>query len=289
MRAAHPPSTAHAAGHLRSPRAPRAAAQAPPASASKPWSWLGHVAAVLAAATLITTLFGYGVLMGLAQPLGLDHNLFINAPLDPILAAWAGVLGMFPKAMTWASLVRFYAAMPWRMVIAGLLAVFLILALMIQFAPGRGGRKWAQRAKAQVRAAGRVDEVALIGTMVVGGVAVALSPLLLWLAMGFTLMAIAAVPIMGYFGAQDYVERFILPATQCFDPTQAADADANAKALPCVTLHPADKAGAEPKTGVIVIATSAYALLYHPATRLAERVPVQNITVQTQRPAPPAK
>lgn len=289
MRAARPPSTAHAAGRLRSPSAPRAAVQAPQASASKPWSWLGHVAAVLAAATLITTLFGYGVLMGLAQPLGLDHNLFINAPLDPILAAWAGVLAMFSKTMTWASLVRFYAEAPWGVVIAGLLAMLLILALMIQFAPGRGARKWAQRTKAQVRAAGRVDEVALIGTMFVGGVAAALSPLLVWIGLTLTLVAIAIVPVMGYFGAQDYAERYVLPATQCFDPTQAADADANAKALPCVTLQPADKAGAEPKTGVIVIATSAYALLYHPATRLAERVPVQNVTVQTQRPAPPAK
>lgn len=289
MRAARPPSTAHTAGRLRSPRASRAAVQAPPASASKPWSWLGHVAAVLAAATLITTLFGYGVLMGLAQPLGLDHNLLINAPLDPILAAWAGVLGMFPKTMTWASLVRIYTTGPWPTVIAILLAILLGLALVIQFGARRAALKWAQRTKARVRSAERPDEAALIAAMVGAGVAVALGPLLVWIGLTLTLVAVAIVPVMGYFGAEDYVERYVLPATQCFDPTQPANAEANAKALPCVTLQPADKAGAEPKTGVIVIATSAYALLYHPATRLAERVPVQNVTVQTQRPAPLAK
>jgi len=73
-----------------------------------------------------------------------------------------------------------------------------------------------------------------------------------------------------------------LPAAQCLTPANAETE--GVRTLHCVSIQPTDK-GAEPKTGHIVIATSAYALLYDPATRLAERVPTQNVVIRSLSPA----
>ena len=277
---------AHLSGRLRARAATGTAGISPTAPERSRWAWLANVAAVLAVLSLVVSLFGYGVLMGLGAIFLIDHNLLISSPLDLILSAWIGVMDMLPKALSGDTVLDVYRQ-------SQVFAVFLLIVVMLvicriwfvgpdtTFAEAlkRVVSPKIRRARTEPRGEERLmSKFLMVGTATV----ILLGPLLAWLALGLTLSVVAIVPLTGYSAAQSYAKRYILPAAQCLTPANAETE--GVRTLHCVSIQPTDK-GAEPKTGHIVIATSAYALLYDPATRLAERVPTQNVVIRSLSPA----
>ena len=275
-------------GHLRVRDARMASAHiAPPASAKGRWGWLANAAAVLALVSLVTSLFGYGVLMGFGAVFHVDHNLFVSSPLDLLLAAWAGVASNLLGLGSFSALLDLYRQSGWMMLV-GFLALAVTIAWMWWWAPdttiASAFKGWlapkVRRARAQPRGESRFIAKILAPVL---AITLALAPAAIWLATSAVLTAVVAVPLMGYSAAQTYAKRFVLPASQC---ATASNLNApNVKTLHCSTIAPSEKSGEGPKTGYIVIATSAYALLYDPVTRLAERVPTQNAVIRSTSPA----
>ena len=272
-------------GHLRLRRPPAAGPQQTP-DKKRAWGGLANLATVLAVLSLAMSLFGYGVLMGLGASFHIDHNTLISSPFDQLLAAWVGIAAIAPKALSFASLLGLYQ----RYALVGVaLVVFaaLYVVWVWRFGPEATGQAafkqvfgpWVRRLLNRPR--GEEHLMTRIVVMVLG-FSLVVTPIVLWAAAYAALMAVALLPVIGHSAAQDFAQRYVLPATQCLAKNQVQNP--TPPGLDCVTTHPSEKTGGEPRAGYIVVATSAYALLYDPATRLAERVPLQNAVIRSHSP-----
>ena len=262
-----------------------------PSAAKRQSSWLGGVAAVLAIVSLVVSLFGYGVLMGLGSVFQIDHNLFISSPFDLLLSAWVGVAMVALKVTRHAPLFTLYQQFAPAIGVVVLIALATALfALRSSPKDGRIARlsgSLRQYVRSKTATPQGQRRVVIMATSAVMALTTVLAPLLLSMLVYLSLALASTATWIGYSSARDYADQYVLPSTKCVahvDSSEPEPVHAKPIEIACVAITRADAPDQDAKQGAIVLATSSYALLYHPETRMAERVPIQNTLIRSLSP-----
>lgn len=257
-------------------------------------SWFIHTAAVLTLATVVLSLFGYGILIGLSTTFGFDPGMFSTSPFDLLMACWAGVLTMF-TALDKASLWGVLAALWVEWLVIASVGTILVLSLRVA-KPCR--LKWSQWIKRKKSAAidactqgKRSANTALWSTIAFFWLWPVISVALGWLFVVTSIFLLISIPSVGFTLGRTYAQQYVIAPKGCAQihaGRYAAQVDVannqqkGASGALCVRVNSIDKEkqGFE-RTGRLVLSSAHYVFLFDKTSGIAERIPIANMREST--------
>ena len=248
-----------------------------PSKPERSWlSWLGYVGGASAFLALAYSLFGLGVIIGLATLFGLHPGMFTGSTFDLLMACWSGVLVGF-NGLAQVSL--------WRLVCSAYTqwwAVMLICSLMVAlYAILKASRiasltEWLTRHKSWLASRPKIQDHTL-------GAALVLLCLWLWpavVAMGswafmmLSALFVTIIPLLGYNLGRVSALEYVIKPEHCAVSQSRHQAmtrqKSNGAVCIVVTGREADKSILH--QGRVVLSTGNYVFLYDAASGIASRV-----------------
>lgn len=269
------------------------------------WAWK-HAAQIAAVLTLVVSLMGYGVVLGVSATLGLDQGTVINGPFDLITLIWPGVLMMLSTVPKWdlgslASALALPALGTAAAFAVAMLILPLPIALKAKMGPGRAILKsWIDLPKDGKPFRHRIAGAGVLS--VLGG---ALTYGVTWL--GVTglyaaMILLATLPVLGYQTGRQYVQDIVFKPERCATPRGAGDRhDAGRASDPgsakaaagaassgksarsdpaaCIAILSTDPTKPYLRTGRAVLGSATQMLIWDPETGESHRVPIANMEV----------
>lgn len=265
----------------------------PPPMQGKSSHWLAATVTAVALPTVLVSMFGYGVTMGVALSLNLDHGSLINGPFDLLTLLWPGAIMLMTTLGEGDMWQIFWEALQNSFWVGILLGVSTLCGIYIlklvrhdrrheRFAlwvRGRFNENMRFREAASVSAAVSIFAIVIVPLMHFAGA--------LLIVAAFVVAMTA--PVLGYISGRAYVETMVFAPKVCADtPTHAERALARAKkfkesspsdkkkgdyAAACVALSATDLSKAYLKAGRQVVANATDVLLWDPMTGQGEVIP----------------
>lgn len=275
-----------------------------PAPSGKASSWWAGVASAVALPTVLASLFGYGVLMGIAMAVGLDHGSLINGPFDLLTLIWPGALMLMTtmgRGEFWQVLLHAIQSAFWVGVGLGVATLIAILAVRLLRHKQRGERAvgWARQ---HVKRGVSLWKLPILPVLVFL-LTVLVTPVVQVLgAMAIVAVFVFAmtIPMLGYTTGQAFVHEMVLRPSVCASTpgfaareqaksrekskqvqATAPEKDRGIVAVQCVALTSSDTSKPYLKAGRLVIATAHQALLWDPVSGRADLVPLAGMTMTT--------
>lgn len=259
-----------------------------PSKPTRSWlSWLGHVGGAVALLALVFSLFGLGVVVGLATLFNLHPGMFVASAFDLLMACWAAILVGF-NGLTQASFGRLIVsayAQWWPVALACSVAV-LVYAIV-------KGRRFASWAHWRARFAGWVaSHPTNLKERTVGA---ALGVIFLWLwpaiaalagwaFMMLSLSLVTIVPLLGYGLGQAAGQAFVVKPEGCTvsrSRAQLLNKQSAADGAACVVITGMDQGKPTTQQGRVILSTGSYVLLFDAASGIATRVPTGDRVIRS--------
>jgi len=297
-------------GEQNPPTPDQPATVVPLAAAGHGLEFWKHAAQVLAAVTACVSLFGFGVVLGTADAIGLDQGTVISGPFDLLTLVWPGVLMILDKfgQLDWAPIFKqlgfevqvvfaivFVATLlfPWpkRLSAVARKSRSFIAARLQTPTDGKSfwQRLWTAAFVAPVAAAGSASAI-LMAVLVVYS----------------AIIILCTLPFMGFGAGSNYVQKFVITPKHCtpmlnWNAQAARRASAAASAAPnaeaasrsaraskspappdavrCVAAVSVDPTKPFLRTGRSVLSSSTLLLVWDPDTGEGHRVPIAAMEV----------
>jgi hypothetical protein len=263
---------------------------------------LTHFATFAAAATIVMCLFGYGVALAVESVFGLPHSSLFSSAFELLDLSSIAIVSFMEGGMDFvqtgqSSILRLYSA-SWKILTIGILTWLAILAIVLILR-----KKWpalfvqSTQNKHARRPLSFTKKTLLANLTVIS--AIALQPILAFLAASalvFATVLIAVAPVMGFSGAESYIQRWVLDPEYCkpllvnrkpgSNPNVKSDKKSKKSVALCLKVSDKDK---EIASGRLVFATSSAAVLFDPRTASAKRVPLNGLVIESISEIPATK
>lgn len=266
----------------------------------KPAHWLVGAVSAVALPTVLVSMFGYGVTMGVTLSFNLDHGSLINGPFDLLTLIWPGaimLMTMLGKGDLWQIFLEAVSNSFWVGVWLGVTTLCGIYLFKVMRHKQRGERfaVWVKgnfnrdmsfRKAVSVSAAVSVFTILVVPLMHLVGA--------LLIVAGF--VAAMTTPILGYMSGRAYVEEMIYKPQRCADtptyeerlraranqlkePSSKSDKKNDDSVAACIAITSVDPSKAYLKAGRQVVANASDVLLWDPATGQGEIIPREGMSL----------
>lgn len=251
-------------------------------------SWLGHGAGAIAFLALVFSLFGLGVIIGLATLFHLHPGLFTASTFDLLMACWAAILIGF-SALTQVSIWHLICAtydqwLPVALVCSFVVAVYRILrACVAPSAPGWWVELKNWRAVRPGSKERESDGVAAWAVLILLWLWPAISAIAGWILMLLAASVVTIIPMLGYSLGQAAGLNFVIKPDHCAISRNRAQvmAKQNSEGAVCVVITGRDADKSILHKGRVVLSTGTYVLLYDTASGVASRVVIGDKVVRS--------
>lgn len=238
---------------------------------------------------IIVSLVGYGVVLGLANAINLDHGSILGSPFELLTLVWPGVLIMLTalQKVDFLSIIgdSFSKALPvlWITFISaagysiflrykGLLTKISKIWLESKVVPNEYESALAAFLKS-CRLAICAYAIAIIGhlAILIGVLGI--------------LVCLLTIPMAGFVTGKTYFHEFVLKPKHCvaIEPSSARLKDktpaSSETGATCVVLTSIDPMKPYSNFGRVVLSSSTYMLIYHSETGVGERIPIAGLVI----------
>lgn len=260
-------------------------------------SWLARVAAAVTVASVLTSLFGYGVVTGMAHSFGHDQVTLISSGFDLITMVWPGVfvlLTSLNKVLSVDLLIEAWNQIWVTEVVVGIavfLAVFGLFWLRLKPTNALTLQDSLKASFGKNRTMARSLGWAMLASAMSVGVAFLFQALA---AVSVVILFVLAVyvPSLGVVTGDAYVEKYVVAPKQCATPSNRAARLArlaleNSKSkgegggAECVFISSLDPSKPFFRVGRSVIASSSALLLWNTESGRTHRVPLAGMGVSS--------
>lgn len=260
-------------------------------------SLLVQFTSAAAVVSIIASLIGYGVVMGISHTFGHSHETLINSGLDLISMVWPSVLMIatsLDKIWSFDLLAEVWKQAKFTMLAVGIIVFFAIL-ISIWLRQRFPNQIWKDRIKAHfnkkknfassifIAALGSIMSMTAIFSLQVIGV--------------FSIITffvfLCLPPTMGYLSGVAYAQEYIINPQQCATPPNRTkkiaassakrtdgDKDKNLGAE-CILISSLDPSKPFFRVGRTALSSSNAILLWNPDTGIAHRTPLAGMDVNS--------
>lgn len=190
-----------------------------PAKEERNLLW-GHVPSIIALLSVSASLFGYGVVTGLAASVNLDQGSLLAGAFDLITLVWPGMLAIISAVndLPWLQILSEAMSAATGTSLAVGIAVFLVV-VAVRFKPLLiGARAAVARSLDRFRLRRSAPSSALliaIGAALIAFVGAMTISLLSTLMLFCVLMGLTILPSFGYMSGQAFVQKAVIEPPVC--------------------------------------------------------------------------
>lgn len=249
--------------------------------------WLKFVALIGVAVSL----FGYGVVTGLASAINLDHGSILSGPFELLSLVWPGVVLIVTAIDKIDFLSIFKQSLLQAFPVA--MAVFVVIVLSSIFIRFRGKMPKIDRAWLKAKLVPRENETVRMSLQKATFVAISsfiaftFATLVGFVGIFVILLCLLTVPIIGFSAGQAYFKEYILKPKHCVSivpgsvrlkPQKKTNSETG---VTCALVKSIDKDKSYLSHGRVVLSSPNYMLMYHFDTGVGERIPVAGLVIQS--------
>lgn len=254
--------------------------------------WIDACLKLVAVGSVIASVLGYGVVIGLASSIGIDHLTVLTGPFDALVLSWPGFISLISSLdkLDVVSILNksFEKSMPVVFVSSGLFAVFAFLQRFKW--QRRNFKTWIHEnlIASQGEEIGRSIVKAtkgFVGSYLATTLFLISAPLVGMLVIYVVIIIFLLIPTIGFTAGQAYFHKYILAPEHCAQfPSRASFSETKTPveaAAACVSITTYENGRSAMHYGRVVLSSSSYMLIYHPDTGLGERIPIANALIQS--------
>ncbi|ACY34476.1 hypothetical protein [Comamonas thiooxydans] len=260
-------------------------------------SLLVQFTSAAAVASIIASLIGYGVVMGISHTFGHSHETLINSGLDLITMVWPSVLMIatsLDKIWSFDLFAEVWKQAKFTMLAVGIIVFFAIL-ISIWLRQRFPNQIWKDRIKAHLNK--RKNFFSSIFIAVIGSI-MSMTVIFFLQVIGIfsiiTLFVFLCLPpTMGYLSGVAYAQKYIIEPQHCATPpnrtkkitinsTKRTDSDKEKNlGAECILISSLDPSKPFFRVGRTVLSSSNAILLWNPDSGIAHRTPLAGMDVNS--------
>jgi hypothetical protein len=242
---------------------------------------------------ILTSLFGYGVVVGLSDVISVGATSIIGGPFDVLALVWTGILILVTSIdkLDFLSIIVRSLNDAWPTIFGLSVAVAIATVLL-------GTKRWMQVDKVWFRQKfvpqtnepiQRTFLKVAINFVLSFTSSIFIVPFFTVIGtLGIFLMGVLLlmIPMVGMVVGQAYFYKYVLEPEHCASVVPKNERKKGNKSIEnqigamCVLVTSMDSAKPYKNYGRMVLSSSNYLLIYHPETGVGERVPVSNMVIQ---------
>lgn len=273
-----------------------------PAKEGKNLLW-GHIPSIIALLSVSASLFGYGVVTGLAASVNLDQGSLLAGAFDLITLVWPGMLAIISGVndLPWLKILREAMSGATGTSLAVGIVVFLVV-IAVRFKPLLiGARAAVASSFDQFRLRRSAPSSALliaIGAALIAFVGAMTISLLSTLTLFCVLMGLTIPPSFGYVSGQAFVQKAVIEPPVCAatqnrqqrmdrktEIQKAREAGKKTKpettGAPCVLVTSIDPTKPFQRFGRSVVSSGSSILIWDPESGRGDRIPTATMMVSS--------
>ncbi|MDR2336194.1 MAG: hypothetical protein LBE61_22235 [Burkholderiaceae bacterium] len=258
-------------------------------------SVLAHWVSAAALMSILISVIGYGVVMGIAHSFGQNHESMISSGLDLITMVWPAALMVAMSLGKFLSIDAFWELIRQTYVIPCTAAAIVFFLLIARLSKVNSFISWQQRVRTWINSKDTFTKsvtVAATGSLLVGGLswlALVLGAVFIWAILTLLLY----LPLLGYFMGVAYVNQNVVQPMQCATPSNRAvrvtprsnersrENEGDDVQAACVLISSLDSGKPFFRVGRTVLSSSSAMLLWNPQTGKAYRTPLIGMEVSS--------
>lgn len=262
-------------------------------------SWLAVAGSTFALVSVLASMFGYGVVFGIAQRFGQSQETFFNSPFDLVSMVWPGVLMLMTslsRVLSWELVFVAYEQAKWPLLVLGSVVFICMLAFM-------GLKRRDANSTAiitRVKNCFQGDRGLISSTLIslAASCAAMVAAMAVQVLSAFAIVALFVIaiyiPALGAVSGSAYIEKFVITPSECAslihqsmpasnDPSKNESKRDNKKidTVSCVLVNAVDPSKPFYKAGRLVLASANAILLWNPETGVSSRVPLAGMDVSS--------
>lgn len=261
-------------------------------------SLLAGFVSIFAIVSVLTSLFGYGVVAGITHRFSHSQETLINSGFDLITMVWPGVLMIvtsLSEVLSFDLLIEVWKQTQGTM-LAVVTIVFLAILGMFWLRPTNFANSLILRDRVKALIERKKTIIGSIGLALLGSI-LSLGTTFLFLIIGaFSIIVLFVlaiyIPILGYVSGAGYAQKFIVEPKLCATPsnrttrltlsatTHSRSKDENGRAT-CVLVSSIDPSKPFFRVGRTVLSSSSSIILWDPDSGSAYRTPLANMDISS--------